>query len=269
MKKIKKIGILMLVLALLASCFSGCDIWEASKPVTLNMWHVYGEQSDSPMDLLVDEFNSTVGKEQGIVINVTSNTNAHSIGSALVDSMAGKSGAKAMPDLFFVHSSDAKRLGAENLVDFRDYFDKDEISQYVDAFVDEGTIDGRLVAFPVAKSTNMLFINGSMFERFSKDTGVTYEHLATWDGFFDVSEKFYNWSGGKPFCGMDYILRSVELSFMAKNPNASLFAKDSLYDFDNANFKAEWDRFVQALVLRQQFYITTTQLLIRTTPKKI
>ena len=35
-----------------------------SPPVPLHFWHVYGEQSGSPMDLLVQEFNRTVGQKK-------------------------------------------------------------------------------------------------------------------------------------------------------------------------------------------------------------
>lgn len=42
----------------------------------LTMWHVYGEQSDSPMNRLIEEFNQTVGMEKGIIINVTGMSNA-------------------------------------------------------------------------------------------------------------------------------------------------------------------------------------------------
>ena len=38
---------------------------ESEKPVTLSMWHIYGEQTDSPLNQLVQEFNATVGKEKG------------------------------------------------------------------------------------------------------------------------------------------------------------------------------------------------------------
>ena len=34
------------------------------KPVTLTMWHVYGSQTGSPMNDLVERFNRTVGKNR-------------------------------------------------------------------------------------------------------------------------------------------------------------------------------------------------------------
>ena len=47
------------------------------------MWHVYGEQANSPMNDFVEKFNATVGKEKGIVIDVTLMSNAAQIGKTL------------------------------------------------------------------------------------------------------------------------------------------------------------------------------------------
>lgn len=70
----KKQMALILAAALLLCGLSGCaknTTLDPGEPVTLTMWHVYGEQADSPMNRLVEEFNRTVGREKGIIINVT------------------------------------------------------------------------------------------------------------------------------------------------------------------------------------------------------
>ena len=57
---------------------------QPKKPVTLTLWHVYGGQTDSPMNRLVERFNETVGREKGIIVNVTSLSNSTDILFALV-----------------------------------------------------------------------------------------------------------------------------------------------------------------------------------------
>ena len=76
-------------------------------------------------------------------------------------------------------------------------------------FLQTGMVDDRLVIFPVSKSTHVLYVSDREFSRFSVATGVTYDDLATWDGFFSVAEKYYEYSGGKPFCAFDYLLRAA------------------------------------------------------------
>ena len=64
--------------------FTACNkdntLLDPKKPTTLTMWHVYGEQVNSPMNDIVEQFNSTVGKDKGIIINVTLMSNASQIG---------------------------------------------------------------------------------------------------------------------------------------------------------------------------------------------
>ena len=87
----KRIIAILSVIVILLTCFSGCgkkSELSSSEPVTLTMWHVYGEQADSPMNKLVDEFNRTVGKENGVIINVTLMTNASMVGPQLLEAQA-------------------------------------------------------------------------------------------------------------------------------------------------------------------------------------
>lgn len=236
------------ILFVLSFVFLSACAKKNREPVTLTLWHVYGEQAKSPMDELVNEFNESVGKKEGIIINVTAASNSAEIGEALLDSQANNSGSKRMPDIFFCHIGNAEDLGAENLVDWNDYFSKEELDQYVDDFLNDGSWQGKLLVFPFSKSTHMLYINGSMFDRFSKDSGVTYEQLRSWDGFFDAADKFYKWSKGKPFCAMDYLLREVELACLSAKPDTKIHNEGGWYDGDNQAFNQEFDRFMSALI---------------------
>ena len=231
MKSARKLFLLLLIFSISICCLSGCKKSELdkNKPVTLTMWHVYGEQADSPMNRLIDEFNETVGTEKGIIIHVTAMSNASKPGEKLLDAHNKMPGAAEMPDLFFAHKSNALKLGADCLLDWNEYFSEKELSAYVPGFLEDGTADGKLPVFPVSKSTQLLFIAGGQFERFSADTGVTYEALSTWDGFFAAAAKYYDWSGGKPFCALDYPLRAIELA-AAESGAGNIFADNGFYD---------------------------------------
>ena len=242
----KKIFSLLLIFTISLCCFSGCKKSELNKnkPVTLTMWHVYGEQADSPMNRLIEEFNQTVGMKKGIIINVTGMSNASHIGKKLLDAKAGKPDAGDMPDLFFGHKSNAVEIGTENLVDWKEMFSEKELSGYVPEFLSDGEENGKLYVFPVTKSTFLLFISGSQFERFKKDTGVTYESLSDWNGFFDAAAKYYEWSGGKPFCSFDYPMRNVELSAMSNGSDN--YKSGDWYNFDDSVFRDSFMQFADA-----------------------
>ena len=245
MKKTLPIIVFICMLALL---LFGCDRQETllnpQKPVTLTMWHVYGEQADSPMNRYVEDFNRTVGKENGIIINVTLMSNASQIGQKLVNAQNGVAGVPAMPDLFFCHNSNAQELGAEKLLNWQDFFSASELSDFIGEFVSDGMVDNSLSVLPVSKSTHLLFLAGGAFDRFAKEQNVTYANLATWDGFFSVAEKYYNYSGGKPFCALDYLMRSVELDAISQG--AVDFYQNDWYK-QNVTLIASYKKFASAI----------------------
>ncbi len=215
-------------------------------PVSLTLWHVYGEQADSPMNQLVEDFNVTEGKEKGIVINVTLMSNAAQIGEKLRSAQKGDAGIPEMPDLFFCHKNDAEGLGTENLLNWKDFFTEEELNAYVPEFLEDGLVDDKLLIFPVSKSTQVLCICGSQFDRFSEATGVTYDDLSTWEGFFDAAEKYHEWSGGKVFCALDYPIRAIELNAMEKG-GKDFYTEDGWYDLENAALKDSYLEFAHAL----------------------
>ncbi len=66
---------LFLILALgLTACGE-----KKSDPTTVTIWHVYGGEVTSPLNVLVEEFNRTVGQKQGIRVRVDSVSNTNTI----------------------------------------------------------------------------------------------------------------------------------------------------------------------------------------------
>lgn len=245
----KRKGCILLSVALVLSiCLIGCEKTKGlspKHPVTLTMWHVYGSQSDSPMNEMLEEFNQTVGKEKGILINVTSISNSSDIHGALLAAANQEAGAGALPDLFFCYPETAAAIGAEKLVDWNDYFTAEEKKEYVPDFLQEGTIEEKLLVFPVAKSTEALFVNTTIFDRFAADTGVTYEDLSTWESLYQVCEKYHTWSGGKSFFMHDEPFNLIQLNTTALG--GRVFYKNGI-DFSDETLKQQWMAFAKAAI---------------------
>lgn len=191
----KRLLIIFLAIMMLSG-IAGCGDKAASDPVTLTMWHVYGSQTESPFNVIIDEFNQTRGKETGIVVSVVSVTNSTAIDEALISSAHNEPGAAPMPDLFTAYPRVAEEIGTEKLLDWSEYLSADERSAYVDEFLAEGIMDERLVMLPIAKSTELLFLNKTLFDRFAADTGASEEALLHFESLFDLCCRYYDWSNG-------------------------------------------------------------------------
>ena len=186
------------ILTILSGCLSETKP-DALNPVTLTMWHVYGSQTKSPLNDAIDEFNSTVGKENGVTINVVSVTSSSAIDKALSASANGEPGAEDLPDLFTAYPRVAQIVGEDNLLSWNNYFSENELSAFRDEFISEGYFGDRLLMLPIAKSSEGFFVNKTLFDKFSSETGVSINNLTTFEGVFEASNIYYDWSEGKNF----------------------------------------------------------------------
>lgn len=192
----KNRNIIIFLIAVLLFC-TGCSntVTKEEVPTTITVWHVYGGQTDSPLNDLIDQFNQTVGKQKQINVQVTSVSNTNTIHELVLAAANEEPGAPELPDLFISYPKTVLALPDDSiLVDYKDYFSEEELSDFIPAFIEEGTIGDHLVIFPVAKSTEIMFINQTIFDRFSQETGISMEDLDTWEGLYKAAETYAEWS---------------------------------------------------------------------------
>ena len=101
---------IFLLIAVLLFC-TGCSdtAKKEETPTTITVWHVYGGQTDSPLNDLIEEFNQTVGKEQQINVQVTSVSNTNTIHELVLAAANGEPGASELPDLFKLYRREYKK----------------------------------------------------------------------------------------------------------------------------------------------------------------
>ncbi len=235
----KKTVSLILSLLLLVACFTGCGpaLTPSPKdPVTLTMWHNYGGDMQATMDLLIDQFNATVGKEKGIVINVTTISAGSDLNKSLAMIANGDPGAPKMPDIFTGYPKTAMQFQEKGmLAELSKYFTDEELSAYISAFVEEGRLsDGGLYVFPIAKSTEILYFNKTLFDEFSADIGADIAKAATFEGLAELARDYYEWSGGKQFFAADAWFNVAEVGMVQLG--SSLFNDDGTLNMDNDEF---------------------------------
>ncbi|MBQ7131163.1 MAG: carbohydrate ABC transporter substrate-binding protein [Oscillospiraceae bacterium] len=236
----KKIISIILTFAITAVCFSGCldkTKPDADNPVTLTMCHVYGSQTKSPLNDAIDEFNDTVGRENGVTVNVVSVTSSSAIDKALFASANGEPGADDLPDLFTAYPRVAEIVGEEKLLSWNDYFSEEELSAFRDEFISEGYFGDRLLMLPVAKSSEGLFLNKTLFDRFSSETGVSTDALKSFDGFFKTANLYYDWSDGQNFTQINDFYNYAYIGMKAYGGE---FVKDGKLNLNDEAFEQVW-----------------------------
>ena len=214
----------ILGITLAAAVLTGCGAKEnqatevklnPDKPVSLTIWHYYNGAQQATFDSLVEEFNTTVGKEEGIYVEGYSQGSVSDLEKAVISAMKGAVGAGSLPDIFSSYADTAYSvLQNGQIADLSPYFSEEELAEYVDSYIQEGYFneDGALYLIPVAKSTEIMMINKTDWEPFAEACGVTLDEFATIEGVVRVAGEYYDWTDsltpdvpddGKAFYGRD------------------------------------------------------------------
>ncbi|MGI6555155.1 MAG: extracellular solute-binding protein [Bacillota bacterium] len=260
MKFIETIFFLLALTLLLVTLLTGCQVsgkGKSSNPTILTLWHNYGGQLKDKMDSMIDEFNETVGAEEGVIISVTSISGSATLHEKLTMAANGDPGAPSLPDITTAYPKTAIILaGKDLLVDLNEQFTPEELSAYIPEFLQEGRIKGdRLYVFPIAKSTEVLFVNMTIFNRFSRETGASIKDLQTFEGINETAALYYDWTDkqtpdidhdGKMFFVPDSVFN---FSMVGCKQLGAEFIKNGGINFSIPQFNRIWDAYYKPAVL--------------------
>ena len=235
---------------------SGCGKGTMKEPVTVTIWHVYGGQAESPLNDMIAQFNETVGKEENIQVQVGSVTNTNTIHESVLSSAFDDPGAEELPDMFVSYPKTVLAMPDDSvLVDYRDYFSEEELDSFIPAFLTEGQINGRQLILPVAKSTEVMFVNETAFDRYAKDRGASLADLENWEGVFRLAADYTKWTDeqtpniegdGKPFFVHDYHFNYFQVG--VESLGESFFTKDGTGLAFGPAFEQVWEPYASAAV---------------------
>lgn len=243
------------LLMLAAGCGKNQEAAEPADPVTLSVWTYYnGDQLES-FNKLVEEFNSSVGKEKGITVESYSQGTVNDLETNVLAAAEGKVGASAMPNIFSAYADTAYTIDQMDLlVDLGSYFSDEERAAYVKNYLEEGDFsgDGSIKIFPVAKSTEGLYLNETDWEPFATATGASYDDLSTIEGLLSTAEAYYNWTDaqtpeaddGRALFGRDAMANYMLVG--AKQLGCQIFeVKDGVMklNFDKDIVRRLWDSY--------------------------
>ena len=257
-KQIKSLlcGLCAAALALgCAGCSGSAGSEVPAKVTNIMVWTYYnGDQLES-FTSLVDQFNETVGAQKGIKVSTESQGSVNDLETSVMDSAEGKVGASAMPNIFSAYADTAYALDQMGMVvDLAPYLTEEEKAQFVEGYLSEGDFgeDDSIKIFPVAKSTELLFLNDTDWQAFADAAGVRCEDLATMEGLTAAAEKYYNWTDaqtaapddGKALFGRDAMANYMLLG--AQQLGDTIFAvKDGrmTVNFERDVARRLWDNY--------------------------
>ena len=240
---------------LLAGCGNKTAL-DAKNPTTITVWHYYnGEQMDA-FDGLVNEFNETVGKEKGIIVESYGQGSVSDLETNVLAAIKGEVGASEVPNVFAAYADTAYTADMMNeVIDLKTYLTEEEIASYVDGYVEEGDFsnEGEMKIFPIAKCTEVMVINKTDWDAFAAETGVSYESMADMEGLLETAEIYYQWTDaktpdisgdGKALFGRDAMANYMLIGSMQQGVEIFSVADGKMsLQFDKEAIRKLWDAY--------------------------
>ena len=252
-----------IVCALMLPGLSGCGAKKDSasaldpkSPVTVTVWNYYTGDQLAAFDQLVEEFNTSVGVEKGVVVVSVSQGDIDTLADSLLASVNGEAGASKRPSVAAVYAETAyilEKAGA--LAPLDGYFTADELASYVPGFLEEGRFNAKneLLLFPILKSTELFTANKTDWAPFAEATGVALESITTKEQLTAAAKTYYEWTDaqtpdvagdGKALYGRDSVPNYIYIG--TYQLGHEMFAvKDGALtvDLDKETFRTLWDNY--------------------------
>lgn len=255
-RRLKKMMAMLLcvMMALLCVSCTAQQGQELAEPVTITIWTYYNSQQLDSFNAQIKVFNETVGKEQNITVESYSQGSVNELETSVLNSAQGKVGADPLPNIFSAYADTAFALDKMGLVaDISGYLTTAEKSAYYENYLTEGDFGatGSIKIFPVAKSTELMFLNETDWQPFSDATGTSVEELATIEGLIAVAQRYYEWTDAQtetPDDGRTFFGRDAMANYMligAQQLGCTIFQVDGeghmTLNFDRDVVRRLWD----------------------------
>ena len=256
----KRKWVLPVLAAVFLSLLTGCEKknpygLSEKDPVTITIWHYYNGVQKEEFDRLVQQFNENEGREKGIIVKAFNKGSIDELSSLVNESIEKKIGSEPLPDVFSAYVDKVYEVDQMGLAaDLSNYLTSEELTEYVDAYIEEGRFDstGAIKVFPIAKSTEILTVNKTDWDKFAQATGATEEALSTWEGITRVAESYYKWTDsltetpddGKAFFGRDAFANYMIIgSFQLGHEIFKVKDGKTVLDFDKPTVRKLWDHY--------------------------
>lgn len=240
----------------LSCCNAGKGDSVQDTPVSIEIWHYYNGSLQNSFNKMIERFNSTVGAENNIVASAYSQGSISELENSVLNAADKKVGSGSLPNIFASYADTAYEMEKTGmLADLDMYFTPEELSEYIDSYIEEGRIgnNGELYIFPIAKCTETFMLNKTEWDVFADASGTSLDDMRTAEGVAETARKYYEWTDsltpdipydGKAFYGRDamanlFIIGSKQMGheiFRVENGKVSI-------DVDESVMRRIWDMY--------------------------
>lgn len=238
-----------------AGCGSKTPL-DPKNPTSITVWTYYNGDQLGAFDSMVEEFNETVGREEGIVVKSVSQGSVNDLEANVLAAVQGEVGADEVPNIFMAYADTAYEIDQiGQVVDLKDYLTEEEKSAYIDSYLKEGDFGGtgEIKIFPTAKAFEVLVLNKTDWDVFAAATGADYDDLSDMEGLTATAKRYYEWTDaqtpdvpndGRALFGRDAMANYMLIGSMQLGQEIFEVSGEKMtLHFDKAVARRLWDNY--------------------------
>ena len=173
----KKIYLILLILLLSLSLFAQGT--KEKDETTITWWHSNSGILGDVTDELVDEFNNTIGKDEGIYVEAIYQGKANDV-LTKVKAAASSGDTSSLPDIAQLDSTGVTDMGTSPYIYYVEDLAKDngeDLSFLLDSAIESMRYKGKVIGLPFNASTLLYYYNKSAFEEAGVTVPKTFDEL--------------------------------------------------------------------------------------------
>ena len=173
----KKIYLILLILLLSLSLFAQGT--KEKDETTITWWHSNSGILGDVTEELVDEFNNTIGKDEGIYVEAIYQGKANDV-LTKVKAAASSGDTSALPDIAQLDSTGVTDMGTSPYIYFVEDLAKDngeDLSFLLSSAIESMRYKGKVIGLPFNASTLLYYYNKSAFEEAGVTVPKTFDEL--------------------------------------------------------------------------------------------
>ena len=201
MSKLKySLGIILAVVLIAAGAayiyFAHYAPLKPDEATEVTVWYVNNDKMWQNFAGLADNYSSGEGKKYGITVKVKAFDSRTELYKDLNKAIEEKG---TLPDMVVCDTDYAAYMADKGvLADLSSYFGNWEASSFNKEMTEAASVDGSLVAVPIAAQTDVFMVNTELFSDFSA--------ISNFEKLCSVADEYYSRNGGSFFTITDYSL---------------------------------------------------------------
>jgi multiple sugar transport system substrate-binding protein len=153
------------------------------------------------------------------------------------------------------------------IANIQPYFTQKELERYIPAYLEEGLIGANkeLLSFPVAKSTELLYIENVAYQTFKNAVNASDQYddvddsmFATFEGILEIANIYYDWTDdktpdvsndGKAFFGLDSTANYISVCArqLAGTPPVTVTGGTAALTFERETARTLWEYYTTGI----------------------